>query len=172
MRIPRLLQWRRRSKPLGEHLNPEAIAKLLRETKPGIKAPQIAHFQFVLILADDSKSQAVPPMIVSVLRTLDEHRASVSNITSSLFVALLGVPFGDGNSAEARQALAQALLRENGDQIKIAHGECDGMFGTFGSTTGRCTYGGIIPGFSAILKQLLETKFGTAIEIDGKTPNG
>lgn len=159
-----MLQWRRKRGTLGEHLNPEAIAKLLRETKPEIKGPQIRHFQFVLILADDSNPQAVPPMISSVLRTLDEHRASVANIMSSLFVALLGVPFGDGDSVEARRALVEALLRENGDQIKIAHGECDGMFGTFGST-GRYTYGGVIPGFSGMLKTLLETKPGTGVEI-------
>jgi hypothetical protein len=30
---------------------------------------------------------------------------------------------------------------------------------------GRWTYGAVIPGFSEILKKLLEAKFGTAVEI-------
>lgn len=164
MKISRMLQWLRKREATNEYISPQAVAKLLRETKSEIKAPEIRHFQFLVMLADDTKPQEVPSLISSVLHTLDEHRASVANIMSSLFVALLGVPFGEGNSAEARRALVEALLRENGEQIKIVHGECDGMFGTLGGI-GRCTYGGVIPGFSGILKKLLETKFGDAVEI-------
>jgi hypothetical protein len=112
MKITRILPWRKNRKPSQEHVSPDAIAKLLRETKPEIKTPEVRHFQFVVRLADDRKTHEVPAMIGSVLRTLDQHRASVSNVMSSLFVALLGVPFGEGNSVEARRGLVEALLRE------------------------------------------------------------
>jgi hypothetical protein len=164
MGIVQMLQRGKTSNLLREYVGPDAVAKLLREAEPEIMAPEVKHFQFVVMLADDKNPQDVPAMISRVISTLVQHRANVSNITSSLFVALLGVPFPEGNSAEARRRLVEALLRENGDQIRVVHGECDGAFGTFGGH-GRWTYGAVIPGFSGILKKVLETRFGTAAEI-------
>ena len=102
--------------------------------------------------------------------TLVEHRANVSNVTPLLFVAQLGVPFPEGNSAKARRRLVDALLRENGDRIRIAYGECDGAFGMFGGH-GRRTYGALLPGLAGNFEKLLETRFGTAVEVESKTPN-
>jgi len=149
---------------MQEYVSPDVIAKLLRETKPEIRLPEVKHFQFITMLADDTNPQEIPEMIRMVLNTLSEHRANVSNITSSLFVALLGVPFPEGNSAEARRGLVDALLRGHGARIRIVHGECDGVVGLFGGER-RSTYGAVIPGFSGILKKLLETKLGSALEI-------
>jgi len=163
MGILRIFQRRRNRKLWQAYLSPEEVAKLLRETKPEIKPPEVKHFQFVVILADDTNPQEVPAIISTVMGTFVHHHANVSNITSSLFVALLGVPFPEGNSPDARRELVDALLRENGDRIRIVHGECDGAFGTFGGH-GRWTFGAVIPGFSGILKKLLETKFGAAVE--------
>lgn len=36
---------------------------------------------------------------------------------------------------------------------------------------GRWTYGALLPGLAGILKKLLETRFGTAVEVESKTPN-
>src|SRR5271157_4855031 len=108
---------------MQEYVSPDVIAKLLRETKPEIRLPEVKHFQFITMLADDTNPQEIPEMIRMVLNTLSEHRANVSNITSSLFVALLGVPFPEGNSAEARRGLVDALLRGHGARIRIVHGE-------------------------------------------------
>jgi hypothetical protein len=160
-----LQMFKRRGKPelLGKYLSPDVVEKLLRETKPEIKSPEAKHFQFILILLDDTKPQDALAIISGVLGTLTKHRATITNNTPSLLVGLLGVPFSEGNSQEARRNLVHALLKEHGDQIRIAHGECDGVFGMFGGNE-RWIYGAVIPGFSAILKQLLETKFGTAVE--------
>lgn len=103
-------------------------------------------------------------MVGKILDIFVQHHSNVSHITSSLFVALLGVPFPEYNSAEARRELVAALLRENGDRIRIVHGQCDGAVGTFGGPK-RWTYGAVISGFSGILKKLIETNFGTAVEI-------
>jgi hypothetical protein len=156
---------------MREHLSPETIAKLLRETKPEIRPPEVRHFQFVVILVDDTNPQEVPAIISAVTGTLVQHHVNVSNIASSLFVALLGVPFPEGNSPEVRRELVDALLREHGDRIKVVHGQGVGAVGMLGGPE-RSAYGAVIPAFSAILKTLLETKFGTAIEIDSKTTNG
>ncbi len=164
MGILRMVQRRKTRKVFDEYVSPETIARLLREKGSGTKPFQVKHFQFLVILADDTSPQEVPSMISSVTATLVQHRANISSVTSSLFVALLGVPFPENNSAAARRNLVDALLRENGDRIRIVHGECDGDFGTFGGT-GRSTYGAVIPGFSDILKKLLGAKVGAPVEI-------
>jgi hypothetical protein len=163
MGILRILrQWRNR-KILGEHLSPELI-KLISEKHSEIRPPELRHFQFVVVIADDTNPEEVPAMIGHILQSFVQHRAWVSHITSSLFVALLGPPFPEDNSAEARRGLVDALLRENGNRIRIVHGECDGAVGTFGGPK-RWTHGAVIPRFSGILKQLVEAESGTAIEI-------
>jgi hypothetical protein len=164
MGILRMLQRRRVRTAFGEYLSPEVIEKLLREAGSEIRPPEVRHFQFVVAIADDTNPQEVPAMVGKMLDIFVQHHANVSHITSSLFVALLGVPFPQYNSAEARRELVDALLRENGDRIRIVHGRCDGAFGTFGGPK-RWTLGAVIPSFSGILKKLIETKFGTAIEI-------
>ena len=151
-------------RPSQENVSPEVIEKLLREAGSEVKQPEVKHFQFVVILADDTNPHDVPAMISKIVGTLVQHRANVSANMSSLFVALLGVPFPESNSAEARRALVDALLLENGERIKIAHGECDGAVGVFGCDKRR-TYGGVIPGFSSILRKLVEIEPGTAVEI-------
>ncbi|HXN26829.1 MAG TPA: hypothetical protein VN902_06880 [Candidatus Acidoferrales bacterium] len=155
---------------MEEYVSPEPISKVLRGIKPEITPPEVKHFQFVVILADDMYPQKAPAIISAVMGTLVEHRANVSTVTPVLFVALLGVPFPEGNSAEARRGLVDALLRENGDLIRIVHGESDGAFGMFGGH-GRWTYGALLPGLAGILGKLVGAKFGTAVEVESKTPN-
>jgi len=154
---------------MEEYVSPDVIAMLLGKTKP-IAPPEVKHFQFVMILADDTHPQTAMATISSVMGTLLERRANVSNVTPLLFVALLGVPFPEGNSAEARRGLVDALLRENGDRVRIVHGECNGTVGMFGGHQ-RWTYGALLPGFVRILKKLLDTKFGTANEVESETTN-
>jgi hypothetical protein len=146
-----------------EHLSPEVIAMLQRETGSEIKPPEVKHFQYVVVIADDTYPEDVPATISKIVDMIVQRRATVSDITSSLVVGLLGVPFPEDNSAEARRGLVDALLREIGNRIRIVHGECDGAVGNFGGPE-RWAYGAVIPGFSRILKKLVEAEFGTAVE--------
>ena len=148
---------------LQDYVSPEAIGKLLRETKE-TQPPEVKHFQFVVILVDDRDPKEVPAAISMIMAKLVQHHANISNISPSLFVALLGAPFPEGNSSEARRELVDAVLQNNGHRIRIAHGDCDAPFGMFGGH-GRWTYGALIPGFSGILKKVLETEFGSAVEV-------
>jgi hypothetical protein len=147
-----------------EHVSSEKIRDLLAEGDGQIDPPESKHFQFVAVLADDTNPENVPATIGSVLETFLHHRATVTSLSSSLAVALLGVPFPEGNSAEARRAVVAALRQKNGDRVRIAHGECDGIVGMLGGPA-RWSYGAVIPGFSDILKRLLDSKFGTALEL-------
>jgi hypothetical protein len=165
-----ILQRRAERKLRKGFVSTEVLAKLQGETELPAGKIQARHFQFLVILVDESNPQKIPATISMVVRTLLQHGAMLSSVTSSLLVGLLGVPFPKDDSPEIRRGLVEALLRENGDQIRIAHGECDGAVGLLG-TRERCSYGEVIPGFSATLKKLLEIKFSTAVEIDSKTPN-
>ncbi|HMI53505.1 MAG TPA: hypothetical protein VK525_18465 [Candidatus Saccharimonadales bacterium] len=164
MGILRILQRRKIRKAFQDHLGPDVVARLLSETGSEIRPPEVQHFQFVVALAEDTNPQEVPAVINEVIGTLIEHRATVLDVSSSLVVALLGVPFPEGNSPEARRELVGALLRVNGERIRIAHGACDGPVGMFGGPK-RWTYGAVIPGFSGILKKLIETNLGIAVEV-------
>jgi hypothetical protein len=125
---------RRRSKRTSfeGYVSPETSAKLLREGKPGIQPPQVRHFQFVVILVDDANPNDVPTMIETVTGTLVRQHATVLNIASALLVGLLGVPFPESNSPQARLELVAAILQDNGARVRVAHGECDGAVGMFG----------------------------------------
>jgi hypothetical protein len=158
------LRRRRVSTAFRNYVSPEVIEKLLRETGSEIRPREVKHFQYVVAMADDTNPEEVPAMTGKIVQILVEHHATVTDIMSSLVIALLGAPFPAGNSAGARMELVEALLRENGNRIRIVHGECDGAVGNFGGPN-RWTYGAVIPGFSGILKRLIETKFGTAVEI-------
>jgi hypothetical protein len=48
---------------LREHLSPEVIEMLQRETGSEIKPPQVKHFQFVVAIADDANPEEVPAMM-------------------------------------------------------------------------------------------------------------
>ena len=159
-----MFQARKRGKLLNEYVSSQTLGKLLREGGSEIKPPEVKHLQFVVALADDTNPQDVPAMISKVTDTLLRHHVHVLQVTSSLFMALLGVPFTEGNTPNTRREVVSALLHENGERIRIVHGECDGAFGMFGGHA-RWTYGAVIPGFSGILNKLLETKLGTAVEI-------
>ena len=100
MGILRILQRRRARKVFGKYLSPEVIEKLLRETGSEIRPPEVQHFQFVVANRQTTR----------ILRTSRQWSARwsarlrptscelLSHITSSLFVAFLGVPFPEGNS--------------------------------------------------------------------------
>jgi hypothetical protein len=146
----------------GDYLSPEVIRRLL--AKPNLVEPQVKHFQFVVVLFDEPDMHQVSDLMGCVMRTLFEHKATVTSLSPYYLVGLLGVPFGEGNSPEVRRDVVEALLKENGVRIRIAHGECDALFGNLGSRLRFC-YDAAIPGFLGILKKLLDAEPGSAFEV-------
>jgi hypothetical protein len=106
----------------------------------------------------------VPEILSRVADRILHHRAMISDVSASVIVACLGIPFRDGDSAEQRVTLVNALVSENGVAIRIAHGQCNGRAGNLGGRS-RFTYGAVIPGFNSILKRLLDSPAGTVIEV-------
>jgi hypothetical protein len=136
------------------------MIKLLRERYSEIGRPEVKHFQYVVVIADDTSPENVQAMIAEIVQIFVKHPAAVNNITSSLFVALLGTPFPGDNSAERRPRLVDTLRRENGSRIRIVPRGCDGAVGRVGGPK-RWTCGAVIPGISGILKKPLKAAFGT-----------
>lgn len=122
------------------------------------------HFQFIVLQVDEAKPDDVPVLIGKVVDTFLDQGAIVADISSSLIVGYFGFPFPTSDAPESRQRLVDALLAQNGKAVRVAHGQCEGLVGNFGSKR-RSSYGAVIPNFSGILKKLLASPFGAAIEV-------
>lgn len=162
--LDRLKAWRATRKQI------RSLNKLLSAAKAASKKNaqepklQPRHFQFILTNVDDADPAQLPESIAKVATTILEQGVPLGSIECSLMVTILGVPFAEMDSEELRMKIVTTLLRQHGNLIRIAHGQCNAMAGLYGAEK-RLTYGGIIPQFSATLKRLLDTEFGTAIEI-------
>jgi len=129
-----------------------------------IERTETKHFQFIVVSLDDSNPDKLSVLMSKVIDSLFEKHATLMDMNPSLMIAVLGVPFPETDRAELRAELVNTLLAKNGHLIRIAHGHCEGLTGLFGGEK-RCTWNVAIPRFSSILKRLLDTPFGTAIEI-------
>lgn len=164
-----LREWRewRKMRRAFKKLIPADVIRKLAEDPPALKPPRQQHFEFVIVSIDESNPDATSRVLSDVLGTVFAHDAMVSMISASLVSSYFGV-FQPNKVPEARQKLVTQLLRENGNRLRIAHGECDGLVGNFGSEQ-RLTYDCFIPGFSRILSELLSSEFGKALEIRSGT---
>jgi len=159
--------WRLR-RTLAKYITPKSASRILRSFESrGAPPPETKHFQFIVVHIRDTDDAETPRIISSVVDTLISGQSTLDNITSSLVVALMGVPYPEYDSSQARLDLVEALLRENGKAIRIAHGECNGLVGLFGGKA-RFHWGACIPEFSKVLSTLLNLEFGTALEFKSK----
>ena len=123
------------------------------------------HFQFVVVQVDEARPEQTPALLEKIVDSLVNENATVSEISSSLVVGYFGIPFPESDSSESRLRLVNALLARHGAAVRIAHGQCVGWVGMLGSKD-RFHWGAIIPDFSGVLKKLLESRFGSAIDLN------
>jgi hypothetical protein len=168
MKFPRDLKVSKARQDVRKLLPPELVEKTLLDVQAGRmpKRCAIRHFQFVLVDLKETLPSEISAAVGRVVDAFFRHGALLSNVTPSLVVGYLGIPNSNSksDSVEARLSLVAALLSENGDSIRVMHGQCDGVAGNLGSR-GRWIYGAIIPGFSEILRKLLAAQFGTSREV-------
>ena len=164
MGIRKMLQERRLRKLMKAHVSPEAIQGAIRDAQYLEKRLESRHFQFVVIAIDESSVKEVPEIIRSLIGIVVEHGANLASVTSSIVLAVLGVPFQDSDSEEQRRRLVEAVMLTHRQRVKIAHGQCLGDVGLLGAG-GRFTYTQIIPEYQGVLRSLIEASFGTAIEV-------
>ena len=159
--------WERRRvrKTFEKYVSPKVIRAMKKDPGAFIIGPQICHFQFVIVLLDDSQPDDVPEILSRVADAIFRHRSMISNISASIVVACLGVPFPDRDSLEERVKLVNTLVGENGALVRIAHGQCNGKVGNLGCEK-RFVYEAVIPGFNGILSRLLNSQAGTVIEVE------
>jgi hypothetical protein len=146
---------------------PEVVAEVekdLLKNGPRRLEPEKRHFQFVMVSLEEAVPEVLPALIQDVVRTLLAHDAMLFPSTSSILVAILGIPDPSNDSAETRVNLVRATLAKHGSNVRIAHGECTGLVGNLGEP-GFSRFDAIIPNSAAILRKLLDIEFGTAIEI-------
>ena len=120
--------------------------------------PEPMHFQYVVVHIRDAEPEEIPKVVTRVVDTCVSHRAVICDATPLLLVGYIGLPNAKYDSVEDRISLVAALLAENGSSVRVAHGQCNGLAGLFGSQR-RMDYGAIIPNFSAILKKFLDIEF-------------
>jgi hypothetical protein len=150
-------------------VNRSEVEKAVRDPKFGISTPVVRHFQFVVVLADSGASadgDKINALFAALTKTILEHHAAITTSSPSLIVALLGAPFDEPNSPEARRALVDALGRAHGDQIRVVHGEADAPVGLFGGGGLRQAYDVAIPRFAEILTKLVALPPGASAEFD------
>ena len=150
-------------KKFGRYVSPDALRKW-EETPTGLPEPVVRHFQFVIVVLDDARPEELKATISRVVSAASRQRAILSNVSASIIVVCFGVPFPDDDSFESRLGFVNTLIQENGNAIRVAHGQCDGLVGNFGSEH-RMVYEAMIPGFNGILKQLLNSGPGTVVEV-------
>ena len=165
MKIFEKLERLRVEREFEKHVAPGVLELLEKPVKEfSTENIERKHFQFIIVGVAERDLDDIPETIGKVVSTLSRHNATLLSIASSLIVATLGWPFPQNDSAELRMTLVAALLADNANRARIAHGQCLGLVGNLGAEGNR-RYGGIIPEFSGIIKKLSDTQFGTAFEV-------
>lgn len=170
-----ILDWlveRKMRKDLEKFISPEVLEMIEKDPWQYIKEVELKHFQYVIVHIDESKPDEQPAWINSVLRTISSSRANFPELDSTLITCSFGQPFQEDDRSELRLELVAQLLKRNGRYVRVAHGKCNGWHGNFGNWSPKreersaLIWGGIIPGYSAILRRLFETPFGEAFEVE------
>ena len=152
-------------KTFEKYVSPSVIKLIEKDPKRYFSAgPQRKHFQFIIVLMDESKPEEVSPLLSKVVETCFQHGMILDQVFFSLLTAHLGHPFEEHNNPETRLAVVSEILRENSGSIRVAHGECTGLVGNFGCPK-RFAWGALIPNFLGILRSLLDAPPGAVLEV-------
>jgi hypothetical protein len=158
---------RRRVRKTFERSVSPGLLRLLESGPPKTyfpKDPERKHFQFVIVLIDESKPEEVSALLGKVTEAFFRHGMFLDQIFFSLVTAHAGHPFEHGNNPESRLAVINDIIRENPGRVRIAHGECNGLIGNFGCDK-RFSWGALIPNFLDILRKLMDAPRAAVIEI-------
>ena len=163
--IREYFERRRVRKTFEKYVSP-GVLKLLEKDPGPYFSPTRARkrFQFVVILIDESKPEEVSALLEKLVDTCFRHGMILNQNFYSMLTAYLGHPFEQHNKPENRLAVVNEIVRENSGRVRIAHGECTGLIGNFG-TEKRFAWGALIPNFLEILRKLLDAPAGAVIEI-------
>jgi hypothetical protein len=129
-------------------------------------SPEKKHFQFIVIEVDGSEPETVSATLARIYDIFGEHQATYPSIAGGLLISCLGTFYPEMDSPELRTRIVNTVLSRLGDKVRIMHGQCDGIFGIYGSTL-RSQYDAIIPGFTEIHDELRQMDYGTAKEVLG-----
>ena len=162
-----LFDWfkrRRTGKRFADYVDPEVI-KLIEQDPSKYFSLELKeqHFQWVLINLRDRPPGEINELANKVVESCFRQQSVVSGIMFSLVLAHFGTLCSE-DKVEKRLALVNDLVEQNRDRVRIAHGQCTGWVGNIGGQH-RLSWEAVVPGFNSVLRTLLDTDFGTAIEI-------
>ena len=100
-------RWRIK-KRFARYVSSDVIRLVERSPSEFSRQPEVRHFQFVVVLLDDSQHEDIQANLSRVVDACLRHRSMISNVSASLVVACLGVPFSDGDSVESRLSLVNS----------------------------------------------------------------
>jgi hypothetical protein len=159
-------------KMFDKYVSREDIKRIERDERRYFKPErEYRHIQFVIVLIDESKPEEVSALLEKVVETCFRHWMILNQNFYSLVTAYLGPPLDKNNNPETRFAVVDEIVRECPGRVRMAHGECTGLIGNFGSEK-RFAWGALIPNFLDILRKLLDAPMGTVLEIPEVRANG
>jgi len=148
-----------------EHASPEVL-KLLERNPSKYNSLTLGkkHFQFILVELKDVEVYENSDVLDTIVDILFQNKAILINVSRSVLMGMHGLPYPEMDVPALRLKAVKELSEKCGNQIRIAHGQCNGFVGNIGSEQ-RHSYGAVIPDQYKILKKLLELPFGSAFEV-------
>ena len=151
----------------SKYLRPVGEKETKRKTGWFIDPPEVRHFQYVIVGLEELEFEKASLLMEKVLEAFYKHHGLISTYSPFLMIGSWGTLQDDPDSVENRLATVAEVLAENGQLVRIAHGQATGIVGILGSRH-RFTYGPLIPGFHEIQDELSRAEFGSAFEVSEK----
>lgn len=151
----------------SKYLRPAAVKQTEKKTGWFINPPEVRHFQYVVVGLEELEFEKAALLMGRVLEAFYKNHGLISTYSPFLMIASWGTLRDAPDSVEDRLATVADVLAENGQLVRIAHGQATGIVGVLGGRH-RFTYGPLIPGFQEIQDELSKAEFGTAFEVPEK----
>ena len=129
---------------------------------PSLGQLKTALIHYVLIEVKDQPIERTSELITSAVEILETKKMVVDTIFSNLIVSTLGLHTLAKDPRIHLQDVSDSLLKNLGNDIKIATGEAEGLVGLWGTPTCLC-HGPLIPNFLSKIVVLNGVQYGNSV---------
>lgn len=128
-------------------------------------------FQYVLVNVDETKKESTEKLLSKICELGVTNSATIGGFLSSLVVLYYGITQPNSNDLTNKLNLVSEISTQCGKSVRILHGECNGLVGTFGCKD-RFFYGALIPNFVSKIMKLIQLPYGNCVQEDEKDNAG